>query len=271
MIGAHDGWVEIAEVNPPTYPDMSHLLLEGAWERVLVTDNVFGKIRVSPYAYAARLTHDVPSVRPTVVVSTRDRNIRAIESEVRGALGNGVRSFLVVVGDTIPAVEHLADRVEILEHLIDLQSHLGPFGVGTPIPFSRDVMQRRIDSGAQFFVAGPLLDPATVEARVDRLALRPGDPPVIVMVIPPFSVSWVERMERVGAVEATAELKERLASLDPVSRRGFAWDRAAATARRAREAGCGGVVLMGLKQETVIDEAVAAWRRRFPGPRRRAS
>jgi 5,10-methylenetetrahydrofolate reductase len=271
MIGARDGWVEIAEVNPPTYPDMSHLLLEGAWERVLVTDNVFGKIRVSPYAYAARLTHDVPSVQPTVVVSTRDRNIRAIESEVRGALGNGVRSFLVVVGDTIPAVEHLAGQVEIVEHLVDLQAHLGPFGVGMPIPFSREVMQRRIDSGAQFFVAGPLLDPATVDARVARLQLQPGDPPVILMIIPPFSAPWVERMEGVGAAEATPGLKEQLAGLDPVSRRGYAWDRAAETARRARDAGCGGVVLMGLKQETVIDEAVAAWRRRFPRSERRAS
>ena len=67
-----------------------------------VTDNPFGQVRVSPYAYAARITHDSPNVRPTVVVSTRDRNILAIESEVRGALGNGVDSFLVVVGDTFP-------------------------------------------------------------------------------------------------------------------------------------------------------------------------
>ena len=89
-------WVRIPEINPPELANNSHLLLDNVWTTVLVTDNVFGKIRVSPYAFAARITHDIPSVSPTVVVSTRDRNILAIESEVRGAIGNGVDSFLVV-------------------------------------------------------------------------------------------------------------------------------------------------------------------------------
>ena len=132
MLTANRDWTEIVEVNPPDLPDMSHLLLEGAWTHVLVTDNVFGKIRVSPYAYSARITHDVPSVHPTVVVSTRDRNILAIESEVRGALGNGVNSFLVVVGDTMPQVDHLADHREVVRHLRDLQGRTPAFEVGVP-------------------------------------------------------------------------------------------------------------------------------------------
>ena len=87
MLSTAGGFIEVAEVNPPLLPDMTHSHLEGKWQRILVTDNPFGQVRVSPYAYAARITHDAPSVRPTVVVSTRDRNILAIESEVRGALG----------------------------------------------------------------------------------------------------------------------------------------------------------------------------------------
>ena len=117
MLTASDEWSDIVEVNPPVLPNARHLMLDHAWKRVLITDNAFGKIRVSPYAFAARITHDVPSVTPTVVVSTRDRNILAIESEVRGALGNGVQSFLVVVGDTRPQVEHMAHHYEIVEHL----------------------------------------------------------------------------------------------------------------------------------------------------------
>ena len=117
MLSARPEFTTVAEVNPPALPDMSHLLLEGAWSHVLVTDNVFGRIRVSPFAYAARVTHDVPAVYPTVVVSTRDRNILAIESEVRGAVGNGVDSFLAVVGDTLPTVDHYADHLEIVRHL----------------------------------------------------------------------------------------------------------------------------------------------------------
>lgn len=112
-----------------------------------MTDNVFGRIRVSPYASAARITHDTPSVAPTIVVSTRDRNILAIESEVRGALGNRVESFLVVVGDTMPQVDHLADHYEIVRHLRDLQDDLPEFEVGMPTRLRAWQKQRRIEAG----------------------------------------------------------------------------------------------------------------------------
>ncbi len=186
MLTRAEGFARIVEVNPPELPNSSHLLLGGAWDRVLVTDNVFGKIRVSPYAFAARVTHDVPSVSPTVVVSTRDRNILAIESEVRGALGNGVQSFLVVVGDTMPQVDHLADHYEIVRHLRDLQTDLPEFEVGMPTRLRSWQKKRRIETGAQFLVAGPILDPATVAEHIERLELGPEDPPVYLMVIPPF-------------------------------------------------------------------------------------
>ena len=114
------------EVNPPRLPSMLHSRLRGRWRRVLITDNPFKEVRVSPYAFAARITHDVPDVRPTVVCSTRDRNILAIESEVRGALGNGVDSFLVVQGDMLPEVEHWSNSYEIVEHLRALQEQIGP-------------------------------------------------------------------------------------------------------------------------------------------------
>ena len=123
MLSAPDEWVEMVEINPPRLPSMTHLELQGRWRNVLITDNPFKQVRVSPYAFAARITHDVPDVRPTVVCSTRDRNILAIESEVRGALGNGVSSFLVVQGDMLPEVEHWSNSYEIVEHLRKLQEH----------------------------------------------------------------------------------------------------------------------------------------------------
>ena len=64
MLTDPEGFRHIVEVNPPELPNMSHMLLEGAWSSVLVTDNVFGKIRVSPYAFAARITHDAGPQHP---------------------------------------------------------------------------------------------------------------------------------------------------------------------------------------------------------------
>ena len=259
MLKSNGDWQVVAEVNPPDLPDSSHLLLDHAWANVLITDNVFGKIRVSPYAYAARITHDVPSVHPTVVVSTRDRNILAIESEVRGALGNGVDSFLVVVGDTMPAVEHMAHHYEIVEHLRYLQDHTPAFEVGMPTRFRRWQYERRIDLGAQFFVAGPVLDPATVAPNIARLERDPSDPPLYLMLIPPFSLDWIGRMEGIGAVAITDDLKQRLVDTPAGERRKLAWELAHETADAARDAGCAGAILMGLSYATVVDEAAGVW------------
>lgn len=254
-------WVRIPEINPPELANSSHVLLDNVWRHVLITDNVFGKIRVSPYAFAARITHDVPSVHPTVVVSTRDRNILAIESEVRGALGNGVDSFLVVIGDTVPHVDHLADHYEIVQHLRELQdSPLSQFEVGMPTRFQRWQFRKRIDTGAQFFVTGPIIDPDTVEPSFAKLGRRNEDPPVFLMVIPPFSPGWVSQMESMGAVATTDAFKEKLDATELEARRAEGWRWAQEIERRAIDVGCAGVILMGLKYDTVVDEAAAAWR-----------
>lgn len=261
MLTKADQFVAIAEVNPPELPDKSHILLDGAWDRVLVTDNVFGRVRVSPYAFAARITHDSPAVSPTVVVSTRDRNILAIESEVRGALGNGIESFLVVVGDTMPQVDHLADHYEIVRYLRDLQISLPDFEVGMPTRFQAWQKKRRIEAGAQFLVAGPILDPDTVADNVAKLDLKPDDPPVFLMTIPPFSNKWIKQMESMGAIGVTDGLRDRLkAAGSSDERRAIAWQQSRRVAAEAKAAGIAGVILMGLNFNTIVDEAALAWR-----------
>jgi 5,10-methylenetetrahydrofolate reductase len=261
MLSDSEQWLRIAEVNPPELPSPRHKALSPAWSHVLVTDNVFGRIRVSPYAFSARITHDTPDVHPTVVVSTRDRNILAIESEVRGALGNGVDSFLVVVGDTVPHIDHMAHHYEIVEHFDELKHDLPNFEVGMPTRFREWQFRRRIELGTQFFVTGPVLDPDTVEPNLARLKLRAGDPPVFLMIIPPFSAGWVEQMEAIGAVDVTKSLKARLAELSPDVARKLAWEHTAEMERRARDAGAAGVVLMGLKFDSLVGEAAEAWPR----------
>lgn len=265
MLHGHDHFTLTAEVNPPELPGTDHLGLRGTWEHVLVTDNVFGKIRVSPYAYGARLTHDLPGCEPTVVVSTRDRNILAIESEVRGAITNGVSSFLVVVGDSRPHVDHLADHEQITRHLRELQGRIPDrFEVGMPTRFRRRNLERRIDLGAQFLVAGPIVDAATVGPSLEALGREPGDPPVHVMVMPPFSPSWVERSEGIGAIPAGERLRSTLVGLDPSDRRRFAWDHSLEACAALEEHGAAGAVLVGISFTTLVEEAatrlLAPWK-----------
>jgi 5,10-methylenetetrahydrofolate reductase len=256
------GWLEMVEVNPPRLPDMTHNRLHGRWQNVLITDNPFKQVRVSPYAYAARITHDVPDVRPTVVCSTRDRNILAIESEVRGAIGNGVTSFLVVQGDMLPEVEHWSNSYEIVEYLRALQESMPslPFEVGMSTRSRSWVFRRRVEVGAQFFTTGPVMDPTTVPLVASRLEMRPGDPPVYLEITPPFSAAWVRRLESVGAIPVGDELRERLAAVpERTTNRSEAWRLAHEAARCARESGFAGMVLMGLRFETAVGEAYDAW------------
>ena len=262
MLSAPPGWVEMVEVNPPRLPDMTHRELRNRWDHVLITDNPFKQVRVSPYAYAARITHDVNSVVPTVVCSTRDRNILAIESEVRGAIGNGVTSFLVVQGDMLPEVEHWSNSYEIVEFLRALQESMPSvrFEVGMSSRSRSWVFRRRVDVGAQFLTTGPVLDPASVPDVASRLELRPDDPPVYLEISPPFSERWVKRLESVGAIPIGDDLRERVRSTPPDDRRSLGWRMAREAADCARESGFAGVVLMGLRFETVIGEAYDAWR-----------
>ena len=254
-------WVEMIEINPPRLPGMLHTDLRGRWQRVLITDNPFKQVRVSPYAFAARITHDVPEVRPTVVCSTRDRNILAIESEVRGALGNGVESFLVVQGDMLPEVEHWSNSYEIVEHLRALQEAIGPdrFEVGMSTRSRQWVFQRRIKVGGQFFTTGPVMDPAVVGAVADRLALAPDGPPVYLELTPPVSLDWVSRIEGVGGIPISDGLRSRIASTPDDERRRYGWSVAKAIKTEAQKAGFAGVVLMGLRYETAIGEAFDIW------------
>jgi len=251
----------MVEVNPPLLPDMTHLELRGRWQHVLITDNPFKQVRVSPYAYGARIAHDVPEVTPTIVCSTRDRNILAIESEVRGAIGNGVSSFLVVQGDMLPEVEHWSNSYEIVEYLRELEGSLPSveFEVGMSTRSRRWVFRRRVSVGAQFLMVGPVMDPTSVRPMMEHLELRADDPPVYLEITPPFSPNWVRRLESVGAVTISDKLRERLAGLAEGEKRAEAWRVAREVARTARDVGFAGIVLMGLRFETVVGEAFDAW------------
>lgn len=261
MLSEPRAWTEMVEVNPPRLPSMMHRQLHNRWRNVLITDNPFKQVRVSPYAFAARITHDVPEVRPTVVCSTRDRNILAIESEVRGAIANGVQSFLVVQGDMLPEVEHWSNNYEIVEYLRALQDRVAPsrFEVGMSTRSRRWMFRRRIEVGGQFFTTGPVLDPATVALVAGRLELRPTDPPVYLEISPPFSETWVRRLESVGAIPVTDALRDRLRGLSESEARAEGWRAAKQAAAEARRHGFAGIVLMGLRFSTVVGEAYDVW------------
>src|SRR5690606_41560666 len=103
--------------------------------------------------------------------------------------------------------------------------------------FREAQFRRRIELGPGFFVAGPVIDPETVGANMERLRLMDDDPPLYLMAIPLFSLEWIDRMESICAVPAGDELKSRIADLPADARRKTAWEVFAETEAKAREIG----------------------------------
>jgi 5,10-methylenetetrahydrofolate reductase len=121
------------------------------------------------------------------------------------------------------------------------------------------MFRRRVEVGAQFLTTGPVMDPATVQAVADRLELRPEDPPVYLEITPPFTERWVKRLEGVGAIPVTDALRDRMRGLSDEEARAEGWRAAKEASVRAREAGFAGIVLMGLRFDTVVGEAYDVW------------
>ena len=70
---------------------------------------------------------------------------------------------------------------------------------------------------------------------------------------------WVKRLESVGAIPITDALRERMVGLSEAEARAHGWQAAKDAAARARDAGFAGMVLMGLRFETVVGEAFDVW------------
>jgi hypothetical protein len=69
----------------------------------------------------------------------------------------------------------------------------------------------------------------------------------------------VKRLEGVGAIPVTDALRERMRGLSDEEARAEGWRAAKEASVRAREAGFAGIVLMGLRFDTVVGEAYDVW------------
>jgi hypothetical protein len=74
-----------------------------------------------------------------------------------------------------------------------------------------------------------------------------------------MSLRWVKRLEGVGALPISDDLRERLAGLSDSESRALGWRAAKEAAVQAREHGFAGIVLMGLRFDTVVGEAYEVW------------
>src|SRR5262245_20625809 len=109
-------FVVTAELGPPVDPDPSRVretarAFAGVVHAANVTDNQAATVKVSPVACAVWMLEE--GLEPILQLTTRDRNLMALQSELLGAWALGVHSVLALSGDPLKVgpYESLATRV----------------------------------------------------------------------------------------------------------------------------------------------------------------
>ena len=283
-------FVVTAELGPPVDPDPARVretarAFAGRVRAANVTDNQAATVKLSPLACAVWMLEE--GLEPILQLTTRDRNLMALQSDLLGAWALGVRSVLALSGDPLKVgpYEELATRVgdvdalglvEVIGRLNggalaageELRTPTG-FLVGSaanPLVDSVERLQQKLDAGVDFFQTNIVYD-------VDRFGewLEPvrdagvtGRAPMLVGVTPPRSTRMLRHMhDNIPGIEVDDATFARLEGLEGDAAKDAGIDVAVEAVERLRQVdGVAGIHLMapGWEAEAVprVVERVSA-------------
>lgn len=201
------------EIDPPRSVriertiEAARLLKAAGVDVVNVSDSAMARVRMGALAVAFGIQHDL-DLECVVHVTTRDRNLMALESELLGAHALGVRDILALTGDPPRVGDYPAatgvwdvDSIGLVEILARLNR--GEDAAGSPIgqpagftiacaldPTAADTatewdrLERKLAAGAHLVMTQPLYDEAQVEAMLAEADRRfgPGGFPIPVLL-----------------------------------------------------------------------------------------
>ncbi len=199
--------------------EAARLLRAAGTDVVNVSDSAMARVRMGALAVAFGIQHDL-DLECVVHVTTRDRNLMALESELLGAHALGVRNILALTGDPPRVGDYPTgtgvwdvDSIGLIEILARLNR--GEDQAGSPIgqragfaiacaldPTAAnaraewDRLERKLGAGAQLVMTQPLYDEAQVEAMLAEARRRFGTDgfpvPVLLGVLPLVSSRHAE-------------------------------------------------------------------------------
>jgi homocysteine S-methyltransferase len=192
-LGDADEFVVTAEVEPPRGADVS-AAIEGARtargcgvDAVNVTDNPMARLRMSSIAVAALVQRET-GLDAVVQITTRDRNVLGLQSDLLGASGLGLKALLCLGGDPLKIGDYpQAKQVSEVDVLGLLRIARGLNGgadlAGNPIgaptgfavgcaanPAAADIevelskIRAKIEAGATFAQTQPVYDVGALES-----------------------------------------------------------------------------------------------------------
>ncbi len=222
---AEGRYVISVEIDPPRSVRIERTieaarLLQGAGaDLVNVSDSAMARVRMGAMAVAFGIQHDL-DLECLVHVTTRDRNLMALESELLGAHALGVRNILALTGDPPRIGDYPTgsgvwdvDSIGLIEILARLNR--GEDQAGSPIgqqatftiacaldPTAADTaaewdrLERKLAAGAHLVMTQPLYDHAQVETMLAESRRRFGPRgfpvPLLLGVLPLVSARHAE-------------------------------------------------------------------------------
>jgi len=192
LLAQADAFVVTAEVEPPKGVDLS-AAIEGARKlkscgvhAVNVTDNPMARLRMSSIAVAALIQREV-GLEAVVQITTRDRNVLGLQSDLLGAAGLGVKAILCLGGDPLkigdyPQAKQVSE-VDVLGLLriargLNSGADLAGNPIGAPTSFAIacaanpaagdlevefSKLRAKIEAGASFAQTQPIYDLGALE------------------------------------------------------------------------------------------------------------
>ncbi len=165
-----DEFVVTAEVEPPKGSDSS-AAIEGARvmkaagvDAVNVTDNPMARLRMSSIAVAALIQRET-GLDAVVQITTRDRNVLGLQSDLLGAAGLGVKAILCLGGDPLKIGDYPQAK-QVSE--VDV---LGLLRIAKGLNAGADLAGNAIGASTRFAIACAA-NPAAADQEVEFSKLR---------------------------------------------------------------------------------------------------
>ena len=233
---ANNDFTLTAELNPPKGTDLRDLFDAGEGLRHLVTafnltDSAASRMTMAPIAVAHLLSDR--GIESTLQIAGRDRNRLAIQADMLAAHALGVANIVCMTGDPPSAGDHPEAKPvfdlgaeDILKAASSLASGRDLSGnslkdgpnfyrgavVNVAVPdLGREVarMEKKIESGAQFFQTNAVYDPSGFEAFMKRV--EEFNVPILAGIIMLKSARQARYMtERIPGVVVPDHLTEEL-------------------------------------------------------------
>jgi methionine synthase I (cobalamin-dependent)/5,10-methylenetetrahydrofolate reductase len=218
-LGDPQAFVVTAEVEPPRGAESS-AAIEGARhlkacgvDAVNVTDNPMARLRMSSIAVAALIQKEI-GLDAVVQITTRDRNVLGLQSDLLGAAGLGVKAILCLGGDPLkigdyPQAKQVSE-IDVLGLLriargLNSGADLAGNAIGAPTRFAiacaanpaaadQEVefskLRAKIEAGATFAQTQPVYDLDVLARFLERPEAR--SIPILVGLIPLMSLKQAQ-------------------------------------------------------------------------------